>query len=454
MAANTVANRDGRKFNRSAAPFSERQARFVRSLLLGGWLFLIVSLLVPWWDFWPMHLDPCDGQISCHHREGTQVFWGSVVPLTVLLLVGHSHELWRRLCPLAFTSQLAAHLGLQRRRLDGRGRLVVPGVAPDSWLGRHHVQLQWCLFIAGLSLRLLMLNNTPQLLGLFLLATLLAAVVVGWAYHGKAWCQYVCPMGPVQSVLTGPRSLIGGSELALSRTRFPESMCVELHPNQSERKGCTGCIRPCIDISAEDTYWHGLVGKRGLQFAWTSYPGLVLAFFLLMLEQMKDLGQQHNALADLRNGLWAFRFDSVQRLFTPLADERLLALPRLLSLPALLILGGLLSSVFFLLLQRLMARRLRRFLAPIDVRRLARHRTRLLATCCAVNTFFYFSDPTLGLLGSGPGWLLRLVVATVSALWLQRHWWAAKARESGLRSGASEATEPVDREAAPGGHPA
>lgn len=436
MVGTTAATRDGRKVNRSAAPFSERQAHFTRALLLGGWLFLIVSLLVPWWDLWPIHLDPCDGQVNCHHREGTQVFWGSVVPLTVLLLVGHSHELWRRLCPLAFISQLAARLGLQRRRLDERGRMAVPGISPGSWLGRHHVRLQWSLFIAGLSLRLLLLNNTPQLLGLFLLATLLAAVVVGWAYHGKAWCQYVCPMAPVQSVLTGPRSLIGHSELALRRTKFPESMCVELHPEKGERKGCTGCIRPCIDISAQDTYWHGLVGKRGLQFAWTSYPGLVLTFFLLMLEQMRDLGQLHNPLADLRSGLWAYRFDSVKLLFTPLADERLLGVPRLVSMPALLVLGGLLSSAFFLLLQKLMARQLRRFLPPLEARRLARHRTRLLATFSAVNTFFYFSDPTLGLLGSGPGWLLRLVVATVSALWLLRHWSAPEARENPFPRGA------------------
>jgi hypothetical protein len=405
-----------RKFNRSAAPFAERQAHIARWLLLGGWCFLIVSLLVPWWDFWPVHLHPCSGQPYCHRREGTQIFWGSVVPLSVLMLVVHSHELWRRLCPLAFVSRLAGSLGLQRNSRSGRRPARVEA---SSWLGRHHVQLQWSLFIAGLSLRLLMLNNTPLLLGLFLGFTLLAAALVGWAYEGKAWCQFVCPMAPVQSVLTGPRSLLGSSEAGLSRTRFPESMCITLHPQGEERRGCTGCIRPCIDISATDTYWHDLSGKRGLQFAWTSYPGLVMGFFLLMLEQL------HDRLDHVRSGLWAYRSDSLELLYTPLHHDSLLHLPRLVSLPALLVLSGCLSTGCFLVVQALMARRLRRYLAAADARRLARHRTRLLATFTAVNAFFFFSDPSLGALWGAIGWAVRLLVGRVSLLWLQRHWSAA-----------------------------
>lgn len=417
--------RGQRKFNKTAAPFGERQAHIARWLLLGGWCFLIVSLLVPWWDFWPMHLDPCDGQPHCHHREGTQIFWASVVPLSVLLLVVHSHELWRKLCPLAFISRLAGSLGLQRRRPSHHDQQKAASVSAHSWLGRHHVRLQWSLFITGLSLRLLMLNNTPQLLGLFLLLTLLAAVVVGWAYEGKAWCQYICPMAPVQSVLTGPRSLLGSMETGLHRSRFPESMCVNLHPESGERGGCTGCIRPCIDISAADTYWHDLQGKRGLQFAWYSYPGLVLSFFLLLLEQLKG------HLENLRSGLWAYRSDSLDLLFTPLHDDRLLHLPRLLTLPALLVLGGFLSTLSLALLERSMVRRLQRRLENALAHRLARHRTRMVATVAAVNTFFFFSDPSLGALGGAIGWVLRLLVLAVTVLWMKRHWRAPEASSAG-----------------------
>ena len=54
-------------------------------------------------------------------------------------------------------------------------------IEADSWLGQHHVQLQWSLFIAGLSLRLLVVNSSPFGLGLFLALTVAAALAVGWA---------------------------------------------------------------------------------------------------------------------------------------------------------------------------------------------------------------------------------------------------------------------------------
>ena len=206
---------------------------------------------------------------------------------------------------------------------------------------------------------------------------------------------------------------LGSSEAGLSRTRFPESICITLHPLGEERRGCTGCIRPCIDISATDTYWHDLSGKRGLQFAWTSYPGLVMGFFLLMLEQL------HGRLDHVRSGLWAYRSDSLELLYTPLHHASLLHLQRLVSLPALLVLSGCLSTGSFLVVEAHMARRLRRYLAAADARRLARHRTRLLATFTAVNVFFFFSDPSLGALWGAIGrhpWMARLC-----ALWQSQH---------------------------------
>ena len=42
------------------------------------------------------------------------------------------------------------------------------------------------------------------------------------------------------------------------------------------------CAKPCFDIDAERTYWQSLSGQRGMAWAWYSYPGLILAFFLLI----------------------------------------------------------------------------------------------------------------------------------------------------------------------------
>lgn len=82
---------------------SERQARWLRWFLITGWLVLLASLFVPTSPW-----------------QGNRLFWGTVVPLSLLLIGGVSHELWRRVCPLAFVSQLAQALGVQRRR-PGKG---------------------------------------------------------------------------------------------------------------------------------------------------------------------------------------------------------------------------------------------------------------------------------------------------------------------------------------------
>ena len=265
--------------------WSERRAHLARWALLTGWCALILTMLVPGWDPWPFDLDHCGGLRQCHHHEGNQMFWGVVVPLGVLILVLLSHEIWRRICPLAFVSQLFRALGMQRTLLGKGGRRDVVKVEANSWLARHHVQLQWALFIAGLSLRLLVVNSNPLALGLFLMVTVLAALGVGWAYAGKAWCQYFCPMAPVQTLVTGTRSLLGSAAQLQTGSPLTQSMCRRVDDHGKESSACVACQSPCMDIDSERAYWQGLSGKPGLNWAWYSYPGLVIAFFLLIQDE-------------------------------------------------------------------------------------------------------------------------------------------------------------------------
>lgn len=117
-----------------------------RWLLLAAWLVVIASLILP----------------GVNPTTGMRLFWGTFVPGALLLIAVASHEIWRRLCPLAFVSQLGRSLGIQRTRIGRSGRPEVVKVEPDSWLARHHLQLQWSLLMAGLSLRLLLFNHPPS----------------------------------------------------------------------------------------------------------------------------------------------------------------------------------------------------------------------------------------------------------------------------------------------------
>jgi len=399
----------------------ERQARLVRWVLLIGWLLLILSLFLPL--TLPAHLAPeCPAanlNCSLHYQPGNRLFWGVVVPSGLLMIVLLSHELWRRICPLAFASQLFRALGRQRTRLGKGGKPEVVKVATDSWLGRHHVQLQWSLLIAGLCLRLLVVNSSPLGLALFLLVTLAAAVAVGWAYGGKAWCQYVCPMAPVQTVLTGPRGPLGSTAHLGTNSKITQSMCRSLGDSGKEQSVCVACQAPCIDIDSERAFWQNFSGKRGLEWAWYSYPGLVWAFFELMERMDGDVSSQADELIYLRSGLWAYDAGLPGRALDPLFPQ--LPLPNLVAVPLALGLAAWLSVALFRGLARLQQQNYER-LGKREAASLAASHTRLIATFTAVNIFFWFADPSQGAFGPHGGQLIRSLVLTVSAIWLFRGW--------------------------------
>lgn len=95
--------------------------------------------------------------------------------------------------------------------------------------------------------------------------------------------------------------------------------------------------------------------------------------------------------------------------------------PRLVSIPLLLVMAGATSSLLLGELEALMRRRL--IAAGLsEAADLARQRTRSLASFLAINIFFWFADPTLGLLGGVGGQIVRSLVLAVSAMALARTW--------------------------------
>ncbi|HEY9753271.1 MAG TPA: hypothetical protein V6C46_09990 [Coleofasciculaceae cyanobacterium] len=123
----------------------------------------------------------------------------------------------------------------------------------------------------------------------------------------------------------------------------------------------------------------------------------------------------------MTRGLWALEPDLPARLLDPWPGEIAL-MPRLLAVPLLLLLGAFLSERFFCAIQAVFCLCLRRNFRREQAQHLAAHRTRLLSTFCAVNFFFAFSDPSLGLASGQVGRIIRSVVLIVSALWLARGW--------------------------------
>jgi hypothetical protein len=75
---------------------------------------------------------------------GTTIFWGIIVPASIFILLVFGHELWRRICPLSFLSQIPRALGWQRQfqrkhPKTGKVRYELAKVNADSWLGRNEI---------------------------------------------------------------------------------------------------------------------------------------------------------------------------------------------------------------------------------------------------------------------------------------------------------------------------
>lgn len=275
----------------------------VRWCLTCGWILLIISLFYdpltpiltePETLFSPFRLDPSvylnpDRCVKIREACIPQkpyslsilIWWAMIVPAGILILMVFGHEFWRRICPLSFLSQIPRALGIQRKRkvTDPVTQEVyyrVVTIGENSWLGRNHLYVQFGLFILGLGLRILFVNGDRYALAYFLIITILSAILIGFLYAGKSWCQYFCPMAPVQMIYTGPRALLGSK--AHVKTGISQSMCRTVE-NGEEKSTCVSCKMACIDIDAEKTYWQELrkPGRRLVQYG---YLGMVIGFYL------------------------------------------------------------------------------------------------------------------------------------------------------------------------------
>jgi hypothetical protein len=286
---------------------SERTMHSVRWLLTLGWFLLIFSffydpitplftqpdnLASPFRLRPEIYLNPDQCvkiRDTCVPEQpfpmGALIWWAMIVPSGIFILLVLGHEFWRRICPLSFLSQIPRALGIQRRRqvrdpLTGEIRLELVTIGEKSWLGRNHLYVQFGLFVLGLWGRIIYTNSDRQMLGYFIIGSILCAILVGYLYAGKSWCHYFCPMAPVQLVYTGPRSLLGSQAHLSQKPTVTQSMCRTIDPaTKQERSACVSCKMPCFDIDAEKTYWTEL-SKPGRRLVQYGYLGMVIAFYL------------------------------------------------------------------------------------------------------------------------------------------------------------------------------
>ncbi|MEB3244072.1 MAG: 4Fe-4S binding protein, partial [Cyanobacteriota bacterium] len=419
---------------------SETRMHAVRWLLTTGWLLIIGSLLFdpftarftaadhPWS---PLRLPGSCVQVQGRclvetpYPLGTTLFWGAVVPAAIFVLLVFGHELWRRICPLSFLSQIPRALGWQRQTAKrnsktGEVRRQLAKVPPDSWLAKHYSALQFGWLYVGLCGRILFFNADRLVLAGWLLFTIAAAIAVGWLYGGKAWCQYFCPMAPVQAIYSTPAGLLG-SKAHQSSTPITQSMCRVSAANGDEQSACVACQQPCIDIDAERMYWARL-GTPAFAFERYGYLGLVVGYFLYYYLYAGNWDYYFS-------GAWARQPDQLAQLLSPglFLFGQPINIPRLVAVPLVLGLSTWLGWLGGRAIEAGMRRRARGQGAEPDTT-LIRHRVFLAATFVAFNLFFLFAGrPLLLLAPAWVQWLFDVTLVATSTLWLARGWGRAPA---------------------------
>lgn len=375
----------------------QKPMHLIRWGLAIGWIGLILSLFFG-------HLSGLP-PLEWAHRKGTSNFWGLIVPSAIIILLVFGHEGWRRVCPLAFMSQISQKLGIKSPSR----------IAENSWLGKNHLYIQFGLLFLGLALRLIWFNDNPIALGILLVVTIFTAIVIGYLYGGKSWCHYFCPMSPVQTVISGPRGIFTSSAHTAPPLSLTHSKCRTWDGTQNKDvSACVTCKSPCVDIDAEKTYWEELF-KPGRHLVQYGYLGLVLGFFGYFF---------------LYHGGWDYYYQG--EFYQPQAINPLwgqgfffTAIPRVVAIPMTLIVSVAVFTTVGTQLEKFykgyLVRNLNAQEPSISLKERSRHQVFAIFTVVAFNLFFAFGWRTLFNMDSMFHHVFTLGIALLSAWWLGRN---------------------------------
>jgi Cyclic nucleotide-binding domain/4Fe-4S binding domain len=417
------------------AQLPERRMHVVRWLLTIAWLLIIASLFYdPWtpaltvpnhpWS--PLRLsDSCilvQGKclIEQPYPLATTLFWGAIVPASIFILLVFGHEIWRRICPLSFLSQIPRALGKQRQFKrehpnTGKVRYELPKVKPDSWLGKNYPSVQFGWLFVGLCGRILFFNADRLVLALWLLLTIAAAITVGYLYGGKSWCNYFCPMAPVQQIYSEPGGLFG-SKAHISDTSITQSMCRTVLPDGKEQSACVACQNPCIDIDSERVYWDSL-NKPEVSWLRYGYVGLVIGYFVYYYLYAGSWDYYIS-------GAWARQTDQLSTLLSPgfYLFGQAINVPKIVAVP--ITLGA------FTALGDRVGRSIEQWAKSFSRKQglklspdVIRHRVFTLCTFFVFNFFFIFGGrPLVQLMPIWGQYIYELALVLLSTLWAYKTW--------------------------------
>lgn len=370
---------------------------------------LVVFVSVPLY----LLLRPQNGLDPYVAWPGTRLVWTVVVallPATILIAGFHN---WRQVCPLMMFARMSEWVGWPDKRTtrlrDRRRRFMPP------WVAQFYPVITWSFLAAMLLLRILIVNSDTAALAWTFIGLAALAMAVGFRYTGKAWCNFICPVGTIERIYTDTFA-----------------------PSGSKSSRCPTCTRCkieltrtlCPDINQESDYWNE-IRSSSRAFAYYAFPGLVLGFYLWYFVHQPDYWNMaagnvlpghevrgHDGLYDwgfYLSGDWTRIVHPWQHLmdrgfgYSGWPD-----IPTLLAAPLTLAAVSLLSLLLFWGVERLWIKLLwKDDEAPGELLDRVRHALFCWAGWAAFNIFYTFAGaPSFRLL---PPWLYSLLRVALAA---------------------------------------
>ncbi len=319
-------------------------------------------------------------------KHGNRLLWTCAIAVLPLFWIVGGYHLWRRICPLAVFSLLGRFIGLGGSR------------RPGKWLAANYLYVQLGVLMVALSLRLVVTNGSAIWLSGFLVVATVGAIVIGFVFTGKTWCNYFCPVGFVEKVYTEPSRLMGDAN--------------------SQCSPCTACKKNCPDIDLEQGYWREME-ERPRRVSYYFWPGVVFAFYFYYY--LVSGGWDYYF-----SGIWTYETDQPSRWLDP-GFTFLKSIPIVAAAPLTLFAFGLASFGVFALGESIACKLALRKTTKEDQRKQKRqrirHHTLVLSGFIAFNIFYLFGgQPTLR---EAPLWVVHgfsIVVVFASAAIFFRRW--------------------------------
>lgn len=246
--------------------------------------------------------------------------------------------------------------------------------------------------------------------------TIGSAITVGYLYCGKSWCQYFCPMAPVEKIYAEPTGLLTTDPYQSTHQLITQSMCRTVNKDGKEKSACVGCQSSCIDINAERSYWDKIT-RPDHQFLYYGYLGLIIGYFSYYYLYS---GNWHYYFS----GIWSHQNNQLATLLSPgfYLFGKAIEIPKLLAVPLTL---GIFSAIGYVLGQKLektyknYRSKTDQFLSQEQIQ----HQIFTLCTFCSFNVCFVFAGRSfIALLPLPLQYLYNIFLGLVSLLWLYYTW--------------------------------